>query len=46
MLHADQAWYHRELRRVLEQRHPDSVVTRELGRVVDELLDEIERADG
>jgi hypothetical protein len=39
----DQAWYYRELRRVLEARHPDSVVTRELGRVVTELLAEIER---
>jgi (p)ppGpp synthase/HD superfamily hydrolase len=41
----DQAWYYRELRRVLGQRHPDSVVTRELERVVGELLSEIERAD-
>ncbi|MEX0664985.1 MAG: HD domain-containing protein [Acidimicrobiia bacterium] len=41
----EQAWYYRELLRVLEQRHPDSVVTRELGRVVTELLTEIERTD-
>lgn len=39
----DQAWYYSELLRVLEQRHPDSVVTRELGRVVTELTAEIER---
>jgi (p)ppGpp synthase/HD superfamily hydrolase len=41
---ADQAWYYRELKRVLEERHGDSVVTRELGRVVDDLTAEIERA--
>jgi len=37
----DQAWYYGELKRVLEARHPDSVVTRELSRVIDELLAEI-----
>jgi (p)ppGpp synthase/HD superfamily hydrolase len=41
---ADQSWYYNELRRVLDQRHPDSVVTRELGRVVAELTDEIEHS--
>jgi (p)ppGpp synthase/HD superfamily hydrolase len=40
----DQAWYYGELKRVLEARHPDSVVTRELGRVIDDLTTEIERA--
>jgi (p)ppGpp synthase/HD superfamily hydrolase len=40
---SDQAWYYGELKRVLEQRHGDSVVTRELGRVVDDLTAEIER---
>ena len=37
----DQAWYYGELKRVLEARHPDSVVTRELSRVIDDLLAEI-----
>jgi (p)ppGpp synthase/HD superfamily hydrolase len=36
-----QAWYYSELKRVLELRHGDSVVTRELGRVVDDLTTEI-----
>jgi (p)ppGpp synthase/HD superfamily hydrolase len=40
----DQAWYYSELVRVLETRHPDSVVTRELARVVAELTSEIERS--
>jgi GTP pyrophosphokinase len=40
----EQAWYYNELLRVLELRHPDSVVTRELGRVVAELTVEIERS--
>ncbi len=40
----DQAWYYNELLRVLELRHADSVVTRELGRVVAELTAEIERS--
>jgi (p)ppGpp synthase/HD superfamily hydrolase len=40
----EQAWYYGELARVLEQRHPDSVVTRELRRVVAELLTEIEQS--
>jgi (p)ppGpp synthase/HD superfamily hydrolase len=42
----EQAWYYTELRRVLELRHPDSVVTHELGRVVSELVTEIERTRG
>jgi len=41
---ADEQWYYAEVVRVLSQRHPDSVVTRELGRVVAELSAEI--ADG
>jgi (p)ppGpp synthase/HD superfamily hydrolase len=41
---SDQAWYYGELERVLQQRHADSVVTRELGRVVGDLTAEIERA--
>ena len=40
---AEQSWYYSELKRVLELRHPDSVVTRELGRVVEDLTAEIER---
>ena len=40
----EQAWYYSELLRVFEQRHPESVVTRELGRVVAELTAEIERS--
>jgi GTP pyrophosphokinase len=41
---ADQAWYYSELVRVLKERHPDSVVTRELDRVVSELVAELERS--
>ena len=41
---ADERWYYGEVRRVLEARHPDSVVTRELSRVVAELEDAIERS--
>ncbi len=40
----EQAWYYNELLRVLELRHADSVVTRELGRVVAELTAEIEQS--
>ncbi len=40
----EQSWYYSELLRVLELRHPDSVVTSELGRVVSELVNEIERS--
>ncbi|MSO79860.1 MAG: HD domain-containing protein [Acidimicrobiia bacterium] len=40
----EQAWYYTELLRVLELRHPDSVVTSELGRVVSELVTELERS--
>lgn len=40
----EQSWYYSELLRVLELRHPDSVVTSELGRVVSELVTEIERS--
>jgi (p)ppGpp synthase/HD superfamily hydrolase len=36
-----QAWYYKELKRVLALRHGDSPVTRELGRVVDDLTAEI-----
>lgn len=39
----EQLWYYTELRRVLEARHPDSVVTRELSRVIGELERELER---
>jgi len=39
---ADQRWYYTEVARVLRERH-DSVLTRELGRVVDELVVEIDR---
>jgi (p)ppGpp synthase/HD superfamily hydrolase len=42
---ADQAWYYTEVARVLAQRHPDSVVTRELTRVVAELTAEIADAE-
>ena len=38
---AEQAWYYGELRRVLEALHADSVVTRELSRVIGELEAEI-----
>jgi len=41
----EQAWYYRELVRVLDTRHRDSVVTRELGRVVAELTAEIADAE-
>ena len=37
----EQAWYYESLRDTLLERHPDSVVTHELRRVVDELLAEI-----
>ena len=37
----DQAWYYAEVVRILQQRHADSVVTRELSRVVAELTAEI-----
>ena len=40
----EQRWYYGELARVLGARHPDSVVTLELRRVVDELVAEIDRA--
>jgi len=40
----DQRWYYAELGRILEEKHPDSVVTHELRRVVDELLDQIDGA--
>jgi (p)ppGpp synthase/HD superfamily hydrolase len=40
---ADERWYYGEVRRVLEARHPDSVVTRELSRVVADLDAEIAR---
>jgi (p)ppGpp synthase/HD superfamily hydrolase len=40
----DEGWYYGEVRRVLEARHPDSVVTRELNRVVTELEDAIKRS--
>jgi (p)ppGpp synthase/HD superfamily hydrolase len=40
---ADQRWYYTEVARVLRAHH-DSVLTRELGRVVDELVAEIDRA--
>ncbi len=40
----EQRWYYGELVRVLGARHPDSVVTLELRRVVDELVAEIDRA--
>ncbi len=44
--HADadaQRWYYSEVARILRDRH-DSVLTRELGRVVDELKAEIDRS--
>ncbi len=39
---AEQRWYYTEVARVLAERH-DSVLTRELGRVVTELVAEIDR---
>jgi (p)ppGpp synthase/HD superfamily hydrolase len=42
----EQRWYYTELRRVLDARHPDSVVTRELSRVIGELELELERTSG
>lgn len=38
----EQRWYYAGLARILGEKHPDSVVTHELGRVVDELLAEID----
>jgi hypothetical protein len=40
---AEQREYYVEMARVLGARHDDSVLTRELGRVVDELAAEIDR---
>ena len=42
----EQRWYYSELSRVLGARHPDSVVTLELRRVVDQLVAEIDQASG
>jgi (p)ppGpp synthase/HD superfamily hydrolase len=39
----DQRWYYSEVARILRDRH-DSVLTRELGRVVDELKAEIDKS--
>jgi len=39
-----QVWYYTEMARVLGERAPTSVLTRELGRVVDELTTEIRRS--
>lgn len=39
---SEQRWYYSEVARILRERH-DSVLTRELGRVVDELTAEIDR---
>ena len=40
---AEQRWYYSEVARILRERH-DSVLTRELGRVVDNLTAEIDRS--
>jgi (p)ppGpp synthase/HD superfamily hydrolase len=40
----EQAWYYEGLRDAMTRRHPDSALTHELERVVDELLAEIGRA--
>ena len=40
---AEQAWYYEGLRDALTEHHPDSALTHELRRVVDELLAEIRR---